>query len=283
MSLFSNRWKAGVYFKCLVKKQLSETKSVTELVKPSGVARTRFMEYLGRSIISLTLDSPEVVSSIRVPPQEKHDVPLCEPWPDLTDEVVRIAEEILAAEGELPHMQRVVHLLCRQGIAAKLDWLLAQIDAPDVAVVVFAHYRDSLDAAAAALEAAGLSFVRVDGDTAQEDRPEITRRFQAGEVQVFLGQTTAAGIAIDLYRAQVSVCLDHSWKAVDYTQALARTRRIGQSETTHHFDLCANELQQRIIERVRDAADFDAECAAYQHVKRAISSLNPTTSDQGHP
>lgn len=277
MALFASRWKAGEYFNCLVKKQLSPTHSVTALEKPGGESLRRFHEWLSRSVISLTLDSPEVVASIVVPPQEKHDVPLSEPWPDLTDEVVRIAEEILEAEGELPHMQRVVHLLCRQGIEAKVDWLLGQMDSDDVGVVVFAHYRDSLDYAADQLAARGISYVRIDGDVEQPDRPALQDRFQSGEVQVFLGQTKAAGVAINLFRAQVSVMLDHSWKAIDYTQAIARTRRIGQQATCHHFDLYANELQKRIIDRVRDAIDFDASVSEFQAVKRALASAGVTT------
>jgi hypothetical protein len=275
MSLFGTRWKMGEYFNCLVKKQLSSTNTVTALVKPTGEAVGRFHEYVARACISLTLDSPEVVSSIQVPPQEKYDVAFNQPWPKLEDEVVRIVEEILAKEGELPHMQRVFHVLGRQGVEAKIDWLLAQIDGPDTGVVVFANYRDSLDYAGERLTAAGISFVRVDGDVGQADRPALEARFQSGDVQVFLGQTKAAGIAIDLFRAQVSVMLDHSWKAIDYAQALARTRRIGQTAECHHFDLFANDIQKKIISRVRAGADFDAECAEYQAAKRAFARLSP--------
>lgn len=279
LALFASRWRAGDYFKCLVKKQLSPTHSVTALVKPSGESRERFLEWLGRGIISLTKHSPEVQASVQIPEQHLHDIAFDEPWPDLTDEIVRIAEQILADEGELPHMQRVVHILCRQGAESKVDWLLDQIDTPDVGVVVFAHYRETLDYVQTRLNDAGIRCVRVDGDVAQADRPALQKQFQDGEVQVFLGQTKAAGIAIDLFRAQVSVMLDHSWKAIDYAQALARTCRRGQDHACYHFDLYANSFQKKIIERIRDAADFDAQVAEYQAVKRALTTVGIADGD----
>ncbi len=272
MALFANRWKAGEHFNCLVKKQLTATMSRTGLEKPSGENHTKFMEWLSRFTIKLMAESPEVQESVQIPDQEFHDIAIDEPWPDLLKEVVRIAEEILAAEGELPHMQRVVHLLCRMGKESKLDWVLSNIT-DDTPLVLFAHYRDTLDYSAKRLDDAGIRYFRIDGDTDKDDRPPLINAFQSGERQVFLLQTKAGGVGINLHRASVSVMLDHSWKAIDYAQAVRRTRRRGQTDLCHNFDVCANGLQKRIVERVRSAQDFDASVGEYQALKREMKQL----------
>ncbi len=273
MSLFANRWKAGEHFNCLVKKSLSASHTVTSLEKPSGENRTRFHEWLSRFTIKLSKHSPEVKASVQIPEQKLHDVIVDEPWPDLIEEVVRIAEEIFKAEGELPHMQRVVHHLCRAGKESKVDWLLSQIT-DDTPIVVFAHYRETLDYLCGQLNDAGITFFRIDGDTDKLDRPPLIEAFQRGERQIFVLQTKAGGVGVNLFNSHVSVALDHSWKAIDYAQALGRTCRRGQENFCHHFDLYANDLQRRIVQRVREAQNFDASCTTWQELRRALTSVS---------
>lgn len=261
---FANKWKLGDHFRCLDKGQFG-----VKLRKPPEDAKESFMAWMSRLVIHLTKKSPEVRECLTIPDQHVYDVPIDEPWPKLGDEVARIIEEIFAETGELPHMAEVSHRICRLGKEAKVDWVLGMVEGDDATpVVVFAQYRETLDYLQARLEEADRTFVRVDGDTPKEQRPEIRRRFQAGEVQFYIGQTKAGGISMDLDRATVSVSLDHSWKAIEYAQSLGRTDRRTQTHETHHFDLYANRLQREIIQRVRAEQDFAAECDEWQAVKR---------------
>ena len=72
---------------------------------------------------------------------------------------------------------------------------------------------------------------------------------------------------MNLFRSCISVAFDHCWRGADYYQALGRTYRRGQTRDCLHIDLVANELQQKIVTRLRDAMDFDASCSEWQQAK----------------
>ena len=80
--------------------------------------------------------------------------------------------------------------------------------------------------------------------------------------RLVLGQIQAAGVAINLFRAQVSVTLDVSWKGKDYAQALGRTCRRGQTEPCLNIDLIANKLG-RILNGDPSYADNWHDIAGY--------------------
>jgi superfamily II DNA/RNA helicase len=174
-----------------------------------------------------------------------------------------------------------MHAMLRADMPAKWEAWLAECETRNLLAeprVVFAHYKDSLNWLDAKLKESGVSFVRVDGDTTQAERSEAVRAFQAGEVDVFLGQTTAAGISTNLVRAAHSAMWDATHKAIDYAQALRRTRRRGQRRVCLHLDLCSNALQMAAVERVRAGRDFNASHASWVAAKAKIALLTPGTS-----
>jgi SNF2 family DNA or RNA helicase len=268
-ALFANRWKAGEHFHCLVRKPLGQ-RTVTSLVAPEGANRDAFLSYLNRIVVALDTRSTEVRASVQLPDQHLYDLRLGEPWASLTKLAADIITDEVAAGMPPPSAPDVAHRLCRAGAQEKVDWLLAELGQDPC--VVFAHYTETLDLAEAALTAAGIPLVRVDGSVTGAARAEAVRAFQAGEVQVFLGQMTASGVAVDLYRARFSVALDHPWRSADYTQALARTCRRGQTQECHHWDLIANPLQARVVDRLRAGADFNAALPEYQELKLGMAS-----------
>ncbi len=135
-------------------------------------------------------------------------------------------------------------------------------------MVLFAEYHTTLDLVEQKLRDGGISYVRVDGSVTGAARLEARERFQAGDVQVFLGQIEAAGESIDLYRAYLSVALDHTQKSWKYSQALKRTCRRGQTRECHHFDLVCNPVQARCLKRLRAGEDFHLSLADYQSQRR---------------
>lgn len=275
-ALFANRWKAGEYFNCLVRKYIG-TRKVTALEKPTGFHKEEFLKYISRLCISLNSHSESVRQSIEIPEQDVHTVKLGEPW-DATDVLVgRIVRARLAAGEELPHAQAVAHEMCRSGSDDKIQWLMDLLGRTSGPVVVFAAYRETLDKAQAACEEAGISLVRVDGDVTGAARALCERTFQDGGARVFIGQMDAACVSMNLQNAQVSVALDHTWKAANYNQALARTCRRGQALRCTHYDLVTNELQDRVVARLAAAEDFDASLAEWQALKAAITT-NATPS-----
>lgn len=277
LALFARNWTAGETFKCLVKKKIGP-RTVTALEKPT-TEREAFLEWLSMGVHLISADSKEVQSAFTLPGQELHEVTLNDPWPPLEEDVARVANAVFDETGEFPHAQAVAHLLARDGIEKKLEWLAGELsNVGQGQVVVFANYRDSLDACEELLRALGLTYVRVDGDVVGADRSLAQTSFQSGAAQVFLGQIHAASESMNLQCANISITLDVSWSCIDYSQALARTHRRGQTAPCIHIDLVYNRLQARILDRLREGQDFAAECSAYQDIKRAVPTLLSRTT-----
>ena len=269
-ALFASKWRAGEYFKCLVRKKIG-ARTVTSLERPTGQNKERFMEYLSRLTVCMTKDSPAVRSDITIPEQTLQTIEIGDCSRDLTDLAVEYIQRALEKDpSKMVHAMEVAQALCQEGVSAKVDWLLDQIDAPDQGIVVFCQYTESLDYVEKALADEGISCVRVDGSVTGKKREQAIAAFQGGEVQVFLGQITAAGISANLQRAYVSVAIDHTWRAADYAQALARTCRRGQNSECYHFDLVSNKLQKRVVERLRMVMDFDSSTADWQALKNIL-------------
>lgn len=272
-ALFSSRWKAGEYFSCLIKQKLGG-RVVTSLANPVGQNRERFLQYLSRLCVVIGKDNPSVAACVHIPPQVLTTIRVGEPWKPLTQETVAVVDAIMAAGGELPHASAVMHQLARSGMPEKLDaWEQIQQKAPLEPWVLFAHYRDTLDVLEQHAKARLWSYARIDGDTPQPERTKIKDEFQAGRIQFILGQATASGQAIDLFRANRSACFDRSWKAIDYAQLLGRTCRRGQTRDCIHYDFAYNSLQASIVQRLREAQDFNTDAAEWQAVRYAISTV----------
>jgi superfamily II DNA or RNA helicase len=274
---FASKWSAGEYFKCLVRKKIG-TRSVTEIVRPGGVQRERLFQYLARYVVMLSSSSDSVRASLTVPDQHIHTIQLAEPWRSLHEEASHVALTEYDATGVLPNAQATAHALCRAGADAKIAWIFEHLD--NEACVIYAHYHETLDAVQAELEAAGITYVRVDGSTTAKERIEARDRFADGTAQVFLGQVVASGIGVDglQERAIYSISLDHSWRPDVYSQSLARTCRRGQTQETHHFDLVANRLQLHVLNRIRAGEQFNAECQEWQELRTITQDLARNTS-----
>ena len=274
LAVFTRTDSAAEHFGCLFPQTIDlgngRTKNVIKIDKPTGESRRKFLEFISPAVVSMSFESANVRASIDLPQQERYLVRLGAPWPKLEDLAVTYIREQMEQGFEIPSAQEVAHALCRHGARDKIEWLLNAMDDPTQQIVVFAVYHETLDLCSAAFEQAGISYVRIDGTVTGEKRAELVRQFQRGDVRVFLGQMDAAGVSINLQNARVSVALEHSWKAANFAQCLARTRRRGQNETTHHIDLVANQLQLRVAQRVSDAADFDASLSEYQTLKAVL-------------
>jgi superfamily II DNA or RNA helicase len=272
LARFANRWAAGEYFNCLVKKQFGARK-VTALERPAGKNRESFFAWLSFACVSYNRDSDEVQAAVSIPEQTVHRIKLGEPWEPLHELAANVALAMLETDGKLPDAAKVAHHLCRFGVEAKIAWLFEAMKDNDEPVVVCAEYTDSLDSIEAALKEAGITYGRVDGAVTGSERQDIQRRFQAGEIRVFLGQMDASTTSLDLDRACISVGVDHTWKAANYDQFLGRTARRTQKRECHHYDLVANQLQDKVVGRVQEHMDFDAKMAEWADLKRAIGGV----------
>lgn len=269
---FSSRWAAGAHFHCLARKKLG-ARTVTAIEKPTGANKEAFFAFLGRHASVVTADSEVVQQSLIIPEQTVVTHNFGQPWRSLADESTDYARAKLSEGHTIPHAQEVAHYLCRMGNHEKAAWLIPHLLDDADPVVIFAHYTETLDALEEALKEASITYGRVDGSTADRDRVAVRDAFRAREIRIILGQVIATGIGMDGFQdcCSTSVMADHPWRADAYAQALARIHRRGQNHPSIHIDLVANQMQARVVDRLRAGGDFNAECAEWHEIKNTLA------------
>lgn len=269
MASFANTWKAADYFSCIDRNKFGST-----ITLPEGKHHANFLDFLARRrVVSLGYGSPSVVASVAVPDQDLTIVSTGDMGRDTSMLATGYVRRKIESGVGIPTAQEVAHFLCREGAEAKVAWVIQRLESKEP-WVVFARYQETLDLIEEAFKDGEITYVRVDGHTNSRpiERAAAVAAFQGGEVQVFLGQIDAAGVSADLFRANQSVALDHSWQPESYDQALGRTRRRGQQHRCAHYDLVANKLQAVVVGRLRDGRAFDASVTEYQDIRRACTT-----------
>ncbi|MDB5375246.1 MAG: putative helicase, partial [Belnapia sp.] len=95
-------------------------------------------------------------------------------------------------------------------------------------VLLFSQFTSMLALIEARLADAGIEHVLLTGDTKDRDLP--VRRFQAGEVPVFLISLKAGGVGLNLTAADTVIHYDPWWNPAVEDQATDRAHRIGQEK-----------------------------------------------------
>jgi superfamily II DNA or RNA helicase len=113
-------------------------------------------------------------------------------------------------------------------------------------VLVFSQFTGMLAVIAGALDEAGLTYVTLTGETA--DRTTPVRRFQAGEVPVFLISLKAGGVGLNLTAADTVIHYDPWWNPAAENQATDRAHRIGQDKPVFVYKLVATgSIEEKIV------------------------------------
>ncbi|MEU7040833.1 DEAD/DEAH box helicase [Streptomyces varsoviensis] len=127
----------------------------------------------------------------------------------------------------------------RSGKVELLDELLDTMLAEGASVLVFTQYVQMARLLREHLEARGVAAQLLHGGTSVTRREEMVRRFQDGEVPVFLLSLKAAGTGLNLTRAGHVVHFDRWWNPAVEAQATDRAYRIGQTQPVQVHRLIA--------------------------------------------
>ncbi|MFJ7336532.1 DEAD/DEAH box helicase [Streptomyces sp. NPDC101110] len=147
----------------------------------------------------------------------------------------------------------------RSGKLELLDELLDTILAEDAGVLIFTQYVQLARLLERHLAARGTPSQFLHGGTPVAEREAMVRRFQEGEVPVFLLSLKAAGTGLNLTRAEHVVHYDRWWNPAVEAQATDRAYRIGQTRPVQvHRIIAEGTIEDRIAElllRKRELAD----------------------------
>ncbi|RST15975.1 DEAD/DEAH box helicase [Streptomyces sp. WAC05374] len=147
----------------------------------------------------------------------------------------------------------------RSGKLELLDELLDTILAEEASVLVFTQYVGMARLLERHLAARGVPTQFLHGGTPVAGREAMVKRFQAGEVPVFLLSLKAAGTGLNLTRAGHVVHYDRWWNPAVEAQATDRAYRIGQTQPVQVHRLVAEgTIEDRIagmLARKKELAD----------------------------
>ena len=118
----------------------------------------------------------------------------------------------------------------------RLDSLIDFCDEIPHSAIIWSRFRHSINEICKRL---GDRCVRYDGSTSEEDRVRAIQRFQAGEVQFFVGNPQAAGIGLTLHQASTVIYESNDFNYGKRLQSEDRAHRIGQKNPVLYVDMAA--------------------------------------------
>lgn len=134
-----------------------------------------------------------------------------------------------------------------------MDELLPELLEEGRRVLLFSQFTEMLALIEAAVREAGIAFVKLTGAT--KDRVTPVRRFQEGEVPLFLISLKAGGSGLNLTAADTVIHYDPWWNPAAEAQASDRAHRIGQTKPVFvHKLICAGTIEDKILELQRGKA-----------------------------
>jgi superfamily II DNA or RNA helicase len=134
--------------------------------------------------------------------------------------------------------------------SAKLDALLDLLDGlldEGRRVLLFSQFTGMLALIEAALVARGIEHQLLTGQTPATARSALIKRFQQGNVPVFLISLKAGGVGLNLTAADTVIHYDPWWNPAAEAQATDRAHRIGQDKPVFVYRLiCAGTVEEKI-------------------------------------
>jgi superfamily II DNA or RNA helicase len=172
----------------------------------------------------------------------------------------RILEALLRLRQAACHTALLPNAKGHDG-SAKFDLLLprlAELMDEGRKALVFSQFTSLLALLKDQLDAAGVRYAYLDGDT--RDREAVVARFQDDErCPLFLISLKAGGVGLNLTAAEYVFLLDPWWNPAVEMQAIDRTHRIGQTKPVFAYRIVARDtVEERILElqsRKRALAD----------------------------
>lgn len=170
---------------------------------------------------------------------------------ELSDEEERLYRQAVA-EGNWMGMRQACLGIGASGTSAKMTRLVEIVEsarAEDRKVVVFSYFLGALELAAWAVPDE-LLVGTISGKVSPKDRQQMVDDLGSAPAgAVLLSQITAGGVGLNIQAASVVVILEPQITPSKESQAIARSRRMGQLHTVDvHYVVAEDTVDERIIE-----------------------------------
>ncbi|KAI0195067.1 hypothetical protein EV127DRAFT_419972 [Xylaria flabelliformis] len=115
-------------------------------------------------------------------------------------------------------------------------------------VLLFSHSKVVLNYLEGVLRMKKHSFVRLDGDTQMADRQNIVKRFNKGNIDIFLISTKAGALGLNIIGANRVIIFDAQFNPQNEQQAVGRAYRIGQKKPVFVYRfVCGGTYEQKML------------------------------------
>ena len=134
--------------------------------------------------------------------------------------------------------------------SAKLDALIDLIDGlvqDGRRILLFSQFTEMLALIETALDKRKLPHQTLTGQTPARERTALVKRFQQGDVPLFLISLKAGGVGLNLTAADTVIHYDPWWNPAAEAQATDRAHRIGQDKPVFVYRLiCKDTVEEKI-------------------------------------
>ncbi|GMT18489.1 hypothetical protein PFISCL1PPCAC_9786, partial [Pristionchus fissidentatus] len=141
-----------------------------------------------------------------------------------------------------------------------LDRILPKLKATGHRILMFCQMTECMNILADYFAYKEWNYLRLEGDTKQDERGELIRIFNAPDSEhwLFMLSTKAGGLGLNLQTADTVIIFDSDWNPHQDMQAQDRAHRIGQTKEVRVLRLItANSIEERILAAARYKLNID--------------------------
>jgi SNF2 family DNA or RNA helicase len=143
----------------------------------------------------------------------------------------QVEEKLAAKDPALSTMRRMIGL---GKVSAAADVIAERAGDTAGAVLVGAWHTEVIDGLCATVRAKGLRCEILDGRTSMSRKSELEAMFNAGSLDVLVGQIGAMGVSLNLQRGgNCIIVVEEDWSPAIMDQFYARLYRMGQERHVH--------------------------------------------------
>jgi SNF2 family DNA or RNA helicase len=125
-------------------------------------------------------------------------------------------------------------------------------------LVIFARFIPEIESIKSLAREMDIRYSYITGEIKTEERSEMCSKFQNdNDIKLFIAQIQTAGLGITLTAADTAVFYSLDFNYANYSQAIARTHRIGQKNTCTYINLIATEtVDEKILKALESKQDI---------------------------
>lgn len=133
-------------------------------------------------------------------------------------------------------------------------------------MLIFSQFTSMLTLLEENLLKEGIAYYKITGSTSKEERIRLVKKFNEGDVPVFLISLKAGGTGLNLVGADVVIHYDPWWNQAVQNQATDRAHRIGQKKIVTVYKLIAKgTIEEKIVKLQESKKNLADEILSGEH------------------